>query len=277
MKTLFKTAQKLPNSFCKWFLLRGIGNLDGRFDLKIAQSQELSETEKFKIYQFRYEVYIKELHLDVEEANHEHGIISDALDANAYHCMLFDGQEMIAYARMNKCEHANLAEKESFFGVKAFEEHFPESSMITSYLMIKKEYQETAAKFQLLDALMMKMCVDGVYFNFIDGHPQNMKAYTDLGFRPYRMPFSHGEITPLVLLVQDIIGLWEKQSPLYRVAKQFAFDIEDQQIVFDAIKEYKENFFQYFSSPDFGKKQISTQDAVETYVWANYWASPMMM
>lgn len=181
-----------------------------------------SEEERAAVYRFRYEVFVKELKLFEDAADHEEGTFSDEHDSTAHLIYAKDEAGIIGTARINWGGDALVSEEfRETYHLNRFEVVAPpESFMVVTRLAVAKD-----ARGGRLPLLMMRFCATfamehNAYLSFCDCQPHLLRLYETLGFRPYAPPYNdpaYGIMVPLLNIGSDSEHLHKIQSPFAKV------------------------------------------------------------
>jgi predicted GNAT family N-acyltransferase len=181
-----------------------------------------SEEERSSVYRFRYDIFVQELNLFQESADHNDESFSDEHDPTAHLIYAKDDDGIIGTVRINWGGDAPLSrEFREAYHLTRFEGVAPpESFMIVTRLAVEK-----GARGGRLALLLMRFCATfgkehNAYLSFCDCQPHLLRLYESLGFRPYAPPYndpSYGIMVPLLNIGPDSEHLAAVQSPLTKI------------------------------------------------------------
>ena len=183
-----------------------------------------TQQDRQKVFQFRYNVYVKEMNVPQPYADHARQTIVEPLDAHAKIMAAFAGEEVVGTVRANTGRDSDLGYYPDLYGMKDFARGaYPDRTSITTKFMVSTEYRNTTLAYRLAAAIYRLGLEDNILYNFIDCKAEHASFYQMLGYRPYRGPIRHPEIgneaLPLVLPLTDLKYLTEVRSPFIKVAQ----------------------------------------------------------
>ena len=187
-------------------------------DICIASSEE----ERSVVYRFRYEVFVQELKLFQDSADHEKRSFSNEHDRTAHLIYAKDVDGSIGTARINWGGDTPMSrEFRETYHLNRFEIVAPpESFMVVTRLAVAK-----GARGGRIPLLLMRFCATfakehNAYLSFCDCQPHLLRLYETLGFRPYAPPYNdpaYGIMVPLLNIGSDSEHLSKIQSPFAKV------------------------------------------------------------
>lgn len=187
-------------------------------EIRIARTEE----ERTSVYRFRYEIFVQELSLFRESADHDEGALSDDHDRTAHLIYAKDGDRIVGTVRINWGGDGPLSrEFRETYRFGRFEAVAPpESFMVVTRLAVEK-----GSRGGRLALLLMRFCATfgmehNAYLSFCDCQPHLLRLYESLGFRPYTRPYndpSYGIMVPMLNIGSDAEYLAEVQSPLAKI------------------------------------------------------------
>ena len=196
-------------------------------EIKVATTEE----ERFRIYRFRYDIYVKEMGKRPTVADHSRQIIRDELDdADAHLLYAEHNGQIIGSVRLN-CRTKNQfpASWERIYDVQKFTPDFGDHISMTSRMMVGQDWRGSSIPAALVGAVYQAGREMGSKFDFCNCAPSLLEFYEQIGFRRFTDGFideDNGYRVPLVMVVRDIEHLKRVRSPLYRVARNFSHEPE---------------------------------------------------
>lgn len=196
-------------------------NPEKQIQMKIANT----ESEKEKIYQFRYEVFVEEMSTPVHAADHQNKRIVDELDQHSILIYALAGSQIIATARVTIGNTDQFPEwLSTTFSFSKFNDllyDYPNKKVgLTTKMAIASPYRGSTIMFRLI-AEMYKIYNDyQIQFSFGGGNPRLIQLYERVGYRRFTKNFTepgYGLLIPLVFIHDDIGHLKLVRSPLYRL------------------------------------------------------------
>ncbi|HLD43831.1 MAG TPA: GNAT family N-acetyltransferase, partial [bacterium] len=190
---------------------------------EITVGMAVTDAQKQGIYHLRYQVYVEDLCLMPEFADHQQKTLAEPIDAHAKLFFAEAGGEIVGTMRINLGLDGPL-EHESLYDLHKFVPYFPTCvAMCTKFAVARKKRGSEVARRLIQDAYVY-LRERGILFVFIDCWPHLLNLYEHLGFRRYRSNIRHpeaGYMTPMVFVFDDVAHFELINSPLAPVAKQF--------------------------------------------------------
>jgi len=187
-------------------------------EIRVASTEE----ERSAVFHFRYDVFVEELNLFQQSADHDEESFSDAHDQTAHLIYAKDDDGIIGTVRINWGGDGALSpEFRETYHLARFEAVAPpEAFMVVTRLAVEK-----GSRGGRLALLLMRHCATfgkehNAYMSFCDCQPHLLRLYESLGFRPYSPPYndpSYGIMVPLLNIGSDHQHLATVQSPLARI------------------------------------------------------------
>ena len=184
-------------------------------EICIAKSDE----ERSAVYRFRYDIFVQELNLFRESADHDQRSLSDEHDQTAHLIYAKDKNGIIGTARINWGGDAPFSDEfRETYQLSRFEPLAPPES----FIIVTRLAVEEGARGSRLGLLLMRYCATfakehDAHLCFCDCQPHLLRVYESLGFRPYARPYndpSYGIMVPLLNIASDAEHLAAVQSPL---------------------------------------------------------------
>lgn len=198
----------------------------------LTVTEARSEADREKIFEFRYRVYLDELHLSPPTADHARKRLWDPLDdVSVSHALLDDG-EVVGSLRVTFLEDvpdpAPLIEKYSL--QPAITGLGRSAICTTSRFILHPRIRHGTAILRLMEAAYEHGASrESVRLNYGDCSPHLVPFYEHLGYRRYTRAYNdtaYGFKILIVMLVRDRQRLERVRSPLLRVASRYADDLE---------------------------------------------------
>ena len=184
--------------------------------------------QKEQIYSLRYKIFTQEQHKFINSADHEHGILKDALDDKAVHlCVAKDG-EIIGAMRQLRGRHHISPSLMKNLNLDLFSEYENDAFSFSGRLFIMPEYRGSRALLNLLCEIYAKSRVAGVLVDILFCNPFLVKLYEQLGYRRYCPYFQDADLgfqIPMVLMTDDVVHLERIRSPFASLAKKWPSDL----------------------------------------------------
>jgi hypothetical protein len=185
------------------------------FTIKIAETEE----EKRHALEMRYEVYVEEMLVFGEEADHERKILEDEHDATARYLIAYMGEEPVATMRMHWGADGPFADehRETFDTDRFLPLLRPSEMIVATRFMVRKQARGGALTLQMMYAIADFGAQHGVDLIFCDCQPHLISMYEAVGMRPYHGSFNDpvaGIAIPVVLVGPDAAHSKRIGSPL---------------------------------------------------------------
>jgi predicted GNAT family N-acyltransferase len=188
------------------------GITDGRYVIKVAESKAGLD----EIYHLRYKVYVDEMHSEPEHAEHLSRRIIEPLDKGAINIGAWIDGRVIGCIRLNLGDRSDFAEFKELLGVSDIPNANLRRSIVCGKLIVDSTFRNSR-----INVLLQQFCyriaiAHDMQYCFIACKERLAPYYIKFGFRTYKecvyLP-EYGELTPLLLHVQDIDYLASIRSP----------------------------------------------------------------
>ena len=183
----------------------------------------LTNSQKERIYRFRYEIEVAELGKRPVGTNDQHRIVYDDLDETGTHYFVESEGRILAVARRNSFHNSRISEPlRQAFQLDAFRDWSGHQLGMTSRLIVAP-----IARGSLYRTVLKKAFEDGrsngTLFEFQYCREPLARLYFRMGFRQLGKAFDLNDQTfvPMVLVTTDINHLEASGSPFREVARQF--------------------------------------------------------
>jgi hypothetical protein len=200
--------------------------------MSLSVIQARSESEREKIFQFRYRVYVDELHFSPPGADHERKRLWDPLDDVSVSHALLDGGEVVGSLRVTFLEE--LPDPEPLiqkFSLQPAIAAFGCSAISTSSrFILDSRLRHGTAILRLMESAYRhgSSCSD-VRLNYADCSPHLLPFYEHLGYRRYTRAYNdpaYGFKILMVILLRDRQHFEHLRSPVLRFASHYPDDPE---------------------------------------------------
>lgn len=185
--------------------------------------------EKMEVYRFRYRVYIEELAMQIDNADHERKMIFDEGDREGLLIYARVGGDIVGTQRLNIGTINEFpSDLAHFLSWDRFQSCYGGRKLpilsYTSKLMVAEQYRNTPVLHLITAKGYELYCDYNVQFNFGACNFHLLRLYEQFGCRRYGSSFTapgyDGVVTPVVLIVNDIQHLRAVRSPFYRLARK---------------------------------------------------------
>jgi predicted GNAT family N-acyltransferase len=189
--------------------------------IKFAETPE----EREAVCRLRYEIYVKEMNLFQDTADHDREILVDSDDEASRLVYATDGDEVVGAMRLQFGADGDFSdETESIYEFERFAAAVPKSQMLLlTRLMVRPSYRSGSLPMQLMAFSAQFGIENGVELAFCDCQPHLIGLYKRAGFRPYTRTCNDpafGILLPLVMVVADLDYFRQVRSPYLRVARR---------------------------------------------------------
>ncbi|MBX9910602.1 MAG: hypothetical protein K2Z25_18040 [Beijerinckiaceae bacterium] len=185
-----------------------------------------------RVYQFRYQIYVKEFGFDHPDAHHASGEIYDELDNfSTTYALIDENRRISATLRCSiLVDLPNSTSQLEKFSMKPFVERFGIDAIgTTSRFMFAPDKRRSVEIFKLISASIKLASSRGVRFNFGDTNTIWLNYFERLGYRRYDEPLNDpvfGYHLPIVMIIRDLQYLRKANSPLMRYLRPEDDDAE---------------------------------------------------
>jgi hypothetical protein len=186
----------------------------------VTKPEELDQ-----VLRLRYRVYVEEMGLDLEEADHERRVIKDELDERATILAAFDGDEVVGTVCVNT-GWSGFGKFESLFKMEQFRPYFPHQVSMSTRLVVAQSHRNTSLGIRLSKACFETYQRGGSKFDFICIHERQRSFFERQGYRRLSgvdLP-GYGDSHVMVMAVADWEHLAQVRSPFASLVPEDARD-----------------------------------------------------
>ncbi|MBC7881279.1 MAG: cyclic nucleotide-binding domain-containing protein [Anaerolineae bacterium] len=198
--------------------------------LPLAVKIATTTKEREAIFRFRYHVYVNELKLQQERADHHRQWLHDPYDDGAILFYIDDGREVVATLRriLGGSDSQWSSGWRNAFALDRFAEFSPAALSVSDRFMVADRWRNSTLAGQLVVAAYCHAREQGLQFDFALSRLHLIDLYEHLGFRRYTRNYyeeSHGGLlVPMVFVIEDTAYLRSVGSPVARAARHFTDD-----------------------------------------------------
>lgn len=220
------------------------------FTLHIAQTQ----AEREAIYRLRYEVYVEEMHVFNDIADHERRMLYGDNDNNAWLMYAKIGDELIGSLRLNLGKSGRFSDElEETYDLQRFRKVIDDDQLLVlTRFMVRKAYRGSQLSYRMIEEVAEICKREAIEVAVCDCQPHLVRYYQRMGFRSYACPVyndaAFGIMIPLAFVIRDLAYLDDIRSPLRSALEQPVPDLE-----------YVNNVADTLGSP--GVESVSDMDA----------------
>ena len=196
----------------------------------------VTEQEKRYALEMRYEVYVEEMKVFADGADHAQKTLADDYDATARYLIAFAGDEPVGSMRMHWGADAPFVdEHREAFDTDRFSSLLEPSEMIVATrFLLRKKARGGATTLQMMRAIAEFGAQNGVDLIFCDCQPHLISMYEAVGMRPYHGSYNDpvaGIVVPVVLVGPDVAYLKRMGSPLLPVYENYRSRVPLQELL----------------------------------------------
>jgi GNAT superfamily N-acetyltransferase len=166
-------------------------------EIRMAQTQSDADA----IFRLRYEVYVEELKRSQRYADHAERTVAEPLDRTGNLFCAFENGRVVGTVRTNYASKCDLGEYEELYAMaSASAGQHPQSTSITTKLLVSAEHRNSSLGYQLAVATYQTALNDGIEYDFVDVYPARIPFFERLGYRIHRPAVSHAEYGAVVVM-----------------------------------------------------------------------------
>lgn len=176
-----------------------------------------------EVFQFRYKVYVEELHRKQTYADHNAKTIIDPLDKTARHGVVTKDGEIIAVVRLNMVRDGSVAPYDSLYEIDQLPVAEQETASICTRNMVLAEYRKTGVSIRMLKMIYEHGIRAGATSCYMDVNEPLIPLFTKMGYvRLFEKDHpDYGHVTVMMLPVLDLDHLTKTRSPFASICKAF--------------------------------------------------------
>jgi predicted GNAT family N-acyltransferase len=186
------------------------------FHVQLASTPELREA----VYRLRYEVFVEEMHLCRNTADHDHRMLMEDCDAVSRILLATMDREPTGTLRLTLGKDGPLPDEcEDTYDISQWSPHTVPLNqvMVCTRFALRRDHRDAYTPFELMREAVRVGVDENVELVFTDCQPHLLNLYTGLGFRSYRpthLDAEYGVMVPLVLVGRDLSHLRDVGSPI---------------------------------------------------------------
>jgi len=159
-----------------------------------------------EVFQFRYQVYVEELHRPQAYADHERRTIRDPLDDHAYHSVVYDDAEVIGCVRLNLMRDGGLWRYFDFYEVSKLPPAEQLTSCICTRNMVRADFRKTGVSVRMLKAIYKFGMESGMTTCFMDVNEPLRQLFEKFGYK-FQFKKEHPEYGLVSVYRLDVLDL----------------------------------------------------------------------
>jgi hypothetical protein len=181
--------------------------------------QASTEAELTAIARLRYELYVEQLRIFAETADHAQRTLAEPADATTSHFYAALHGQIVGALRLDSgADVPFTSAAEAAYDLVRFRTTITDAQIaICTRLVVRTEYSATPVLLQLLVAMARFAAGRGIELILYGCQPHQIAFFTSIGFRSYRQVYNDPEfgiLMPLALLTGDLEYLESIGSPL---------------------------------------------------------------
>ncbi len=208
----------MPNNY-RW----PVHTTNPKLVMRVTFHYAQTEAERAAIYRLRYEIYVEEMQIFGEVANHDSRTLLGPNDATARLLYAMKDGEIIGTLRLNLGGDAPFAEEmEHTYNLDRFRPAVDDAqTLILTRFMVGPEYRGTNLAYLMIEEVARLSMQEGIELAFCDCQPHLIRYYQRMGFRCYACDVYNdpefGIMTPMLFILKDLSYLKDIRSPLQTV------------------------------------------------------------
>ena len=182
-----------------------------------------TDAERDAIYRLRYEVYVEEMHIFGDVADHERRMLIDANDADARLLYATIDGEYVGTVRLNLGKDAPFSDEfEQTYNFERFRPAATDDQMMAlTRFIVKGGFRGSPVAFHLIEECARIGLREGIEVAFCDCQPHLIRFYQRIGFRGYECRVYNdpefGIMVPHAFVYGDAGYLKSIRSPVYPI------------------------------------------------------------
>ena len=186
--------------------------------IRLAQSEQDLEA----IYQFRYDIYVREMNRQQHYANHERQRIVDPLDDHGDVFGAWEGDDLVGTVRVNRLSRDPLDNYRDIYRLNRLSEYDLKRSSISTRFMLSPHVRRSKVASQLLESAFEHCLRHGVEVDYCDCNDPLLGFFKQVGYSPERRIThpEYGDVTVLRLDTNNLNHLESVGSPLAAVLRR---------------------------------------------------------
>lgn len=190
-----------------------------------------TSSEKEAIYTLRYRIYIKDMGLSPDEADHQKKWLRDELDEISTNYALHREGILVGALRVTPLGKVPNPQKmiDKFQLQPAINAFGIEAIITTSRFMLDPNVRHGRTIFDMIEVSFNDSISKGVRLNYGDCSPSLVPFYEHMGYRRYTRAYNdsnYGYKLPILMIGRDQKWFKQVRSPLSRICQQLPDDIE---------------------------------------------------
>lgn len=196
-------------------------------EVKIATTS----AEKEAVYALRYRIYVEEMKLSPQEADHRRRWLWDELDEVSINYALFQDGALVGALRATSLGNVNNPQTiiDKFQLQPAIDQFGIETIATTSRFMLDPNVRHGRSIYDMIKVSFNEAASQGIRFNYGDCSPSLIPFYEHMGYRRYTRAYNdshYGYKLPILMIIRDHTWFKRVRSLLYRSCQQYPDDVE---------------------------------------------------
>lgn len=189
------------------------------FDLYVHRFAECPD----EVFNFRYRIYVEELHRRQSYADHDARTIIDPMDATAHHGVAYKDGVIAAVIRLNFVRDGGVDPYYTFYEIDRLPADFQDKVSICTRNMVSKDHRKTPLAFRMLKLMYELALEKGSTSCYIDINAPLQPMFEKIGCKPLfeKEHPDYGLVTIMRLDGLDLDHLTKVRSPFAPICRKF--------------------------------------------------------
>ena len=176
-----------------------------------------------EIFQFRYEVYVEELHRKQSYADHKARTIIDPLDKTARQGVVTKDGEIIAVVRLNMVRDGSIAPYDDLYEINKLSPDKQATACICTRNMVRKDHRKTGIAIRMLKMIYEHGIRSGATDCYMDVNEPMIPLFAKMGYISLfeKDHPDYGLVTVMRLPATDLAYLEAARSPFAPICRKF--------------------------------------------------------
>ncbi|MEM6537763.1 MAG: GNAT family N-acyltransferase [Pseudomonadota bacterium] len=135
------------------------------------------------VFEFRYAIYVDEMHRPQKYACNKTRTIRDPLDESAVHVVAYDGDDIVGTLRYNHLSYGPVDEYEQLYGLHNLTENARLRSSLSTRFMVSPSVRSSLVPLQMMKAISRYSAGLATPYNFIDCNAHLIEFFERFGYR----------------------------------------------------------------------------------------------
>ncbi|MBT8472229.1 MAG: GNAT family N-acetyltransferase [Marinicaulis sp.] len=198
---------------------------DMPFDYKVYAYDDCPK----EVFNFRYEIYVEELHRKQSYADHDGRTIIDPLDETGFHGVVSKDGEIVAVVRLNFVRDGGTQPYFDFYELAKLTPAEQATASICTRNMVAAKYRKTGVSVRMLKMIYEFGIRNGATSCYMDVNAPLMPLFEKFGYEPLfeKEHPDYGLVTVMRLPAIDYDVLAARRSPFAPICKKVLSDRQE--------------------------------------------------